>query len=249
MIACGSCYTQVVKASKELSQPPSLQLPASPVPESGSEIVGAGGLQRSLLSRLLGAGSRSKIRHACPLAQPEDQALICAFGKPLLTVCRGSDIDILKERTPGERSGCFTRRTSNGESVVRYFLASSYMLNLSIGKPMCRGSHPQSDHCLVTSALNSLTQNAPGAAPTPQDQNVGSDASSQQIKYHVDKVEIFREALGNLLDPVFGVADPSFALLEFCRQVFSQDALATSDHPSQHKCYKTSQKRYDDAEG
>ena len=65
-----------------------------------------------------------------------------------------------------------------------------------------------------------------------------------QIKYNVDKVKNPREALFNLLEPVFGVADPSCCLATALQSCTSQAALATFGRPSKHKCHKANQKWY-----
>ena len=140
----------------------------------------------------------------------EDKAPVCAFGKLLLTVCQGSDIAILNGRS-GKRSGCFTCHTSNGKSVVDYFLASSQLIP-AVGTFCVEEISPASDHCPLTLTPDLQAQNPHDSEHTSQVQSAGSDASLLQIKYNVDKVEIFREALCNLLEPVFGVADPSGCL-------------------------------------
>ena len=47
--------------------------------------------------------------------QSEDKGQTCVFGKVLLSICQGSDIAIMNERTPGNSLGCFTCHTSKGK--------------------------------------------------------------------------------------------------------------------------------------
>ena len=88
-------------------------------------------------------------------------------------------------------------------------------------------------------------QNPHDSEHTPQVQSAGSDADLLQIKYNIDKVENFREALCNILEPVFGDADPSCCLATALQACISQAALATFGWPSRHKCQKAKQKQYD----
>ena len=71
-------------------------------------------------------------------------------------------------------------------------------------------------------------ENPQDSEHTSQVQSSGFDASLLQIKYNVDKVKIFREALCNLLEPVFGVADPSCCLATALQSCISHAALANS---------------------
>ena len=64
-------------------------------------------------------------------------------------------------------------------------------------------------------------------------------------RYDVDKVEIFREVLCNLLEFVFEVADPSCCLAASLQSCISHTALATFGRPSKHKCQQANQKWYD----
>ena len=104
---------------------------------------------------------------------------------------------------------------------------------------------PESDHCPLTLTLDLQAQNPWDSELTSQVQSTGSDASLLQIKYNVDEVEIFREALSNLLEPVFGIADPSCCLATALLSCISHAALATFGRASKHKCQKADQKWYD----
>ena len=134
----------------------------------------------------------------------EDKAPVCDLGKLPLKFCQGSDSGILNGRTPGRLSGCCTCHTSNG---------------------------PEFGHCPLTTTLDLQAQVHHNSERVPQVQSTGSDADPLQIKYNVDKDEIFREALCNLLEPVFGNADPSFCLVTALQSWIAHAALATFGHP------------------
>ena len=61
----------------------------------------------------------------------------------------------------------------------------------------------------------------------------------------MNKVDKYREALRNLIDPVFGAAAPPDCLATTLQSCISQAALAAFGRPSKHKCQKVEQKWYD----
>ena len=137
--------------------------------------------------------------------QSEDKGHV--FGKVLLSICQGSDIAIMNRRRPGNRSGCFTCQTSKGRSVVDYYLASTQLMHAAASLSV-EQLPPESDHCPLTLTIHLQAQNTADPERIPQVQGAGSDVNPQQIRYNVNQVDKYREALRNLIDPVFGTAVP-----------------------------------------
>lgn len=109
----------------------------------------------------------------------------------------------------------------------------------------CFSSTPESDHCPLTFSLHLQAQSTDNPEHTPQVQGADSDVNLQQIRYNVDKVDKYRKALRNLIDPVVGAAAPPDCLATTLQSCNSQAALAAFGRPSKHKCQKVEQKWYD----
>ena len=64
-------------------------------------------------------------------------------------------------------------------------------------------------------------------------QSAGSDVNLRQIRYKADKVDTNREALCNLIHPVFGTAAPPGCLATALQPCILEAALATFGRPLQ----------------
>ena len=91
--------------------------------------------------------------------------------------------------------------------MIDYVLASTQLMHAAASLSVAQ-LPPESDHCPLTLSLHLQAQNAADPEHTPQVQGAGSDVNLQQIRYNVNKVDKHREALRNLINPVFGVAAP-----------------------------------------
>ena len=147
-------------------------------------------------------------------------------------------------RTPGNGSGCFTCHTSKGKSMVEYFLASTQLMHAATALSV-KQLPPESDHCPLTLSLDLQAQNSADSEHTSQVQSAGPDVNLLQIRHKADKVDTYREALCNLIRPVFGTAAPPGCIATALQSCISEAALATFGHPSKQKCPKAEQKWYD----
>ena len=175
--------------------------------------------------------------------QSEDKGQTWVYGKVLLSICQGSDIAIMDGRTPRNSSGCFTCHTSKGKSVVDYFLASTQLMHAATALSV-EQLPPESNHCPLTLSLDLQAQNPADSEHTPQGQSADSDVNLRQIRYKADKVDTYREALCNLIRPVFGTAAPPDCLPTALQSCISEAALATFGRPSKCNRPKADQKWY-----
>ena len=186
--------------------------------------------------------------HPCKLTarQCSDKS-ICPFGKRLLEICQTADLAILKGRVRGDEAGLYTRPQKNGPggSVVDYFLATSSLM-ASVSSLIINEEPGLSDHCSLRLGLTLQAQNCETPAQPLRLEEQDSEVKVQKIKFRANRVDIYREKLSDLLDPIFNAPNaPHTWYATALQDCIAQAALASFGQPSKNPSRKVDQTWYE----
>ena len=104
----------------------------------------------------------------------------------------------------------------------------------------------ESDHCSLKLMLHLQSKQSQSAGKVPEVAKSDHQVNEQKIRYRADKVQLYREALRQLLEPVFTVPNPASCLATALQECIAQAAIAVFGRPSRHACPKVQQKWYDE---
>ena len=172
-------------------------------------------------------------------------AKVCAFGKSLLSLCMSSDLVIVNGRVQGDEMGAHTCHITQGSSLVDYFIVSSTLM-AAVSSLTVLDHRLESDHCPLKLMLHLQAKQSQSAGKLPEVAKSDHQVNVQKIRYRADKVQLYREALRQLLEPVFSVPNPASCLATALQECIAQAAIAVFGRPSRHACPKVQQEWYDE---